>query len=74
MFVHVLVSAAGKYREFHQLYSDRKFRAAGELLVSLLHSNIVPRRLASCACRHTILPSNLYTSCSLWQVLADPPD
>ena len=54
MFVHVLVSAAGKYREFHQLYSDRKFRAAGELLVSLLHSNIVPRRLASCACRHTI--------------------
>ena len=34
----------GKYREFHQLFADGEFRPAGQLLVSLLTSGVVPKR------------------------------
>jgi nuclear pore complex protein Nup85 len=34
----------GKYREFHRLYEEQQFHAAGQLLVSLLQSGIVPKR------------------------------
>ncbi|KAL5473916.1 hypothetical protein EMCRGX_G028483 [Ephydatia muelleri] len=34
----------GKYREFHRLYGNGEFVAAGQLLVQLLVSNIVPMK------------------------------
>jgi nuclear pore complex protein Nup85 len=34
----------GKYRRFHQLFEDKQFREAGQVLVSLLHSGVVPKR------------------------------
>ena len=35
---------SGKYREFHRLYGNGEFVGAGQLLVQLLVSNIVPRK------------------------------
>ena len=34
----------GKYREFHRLYKDGEFKAAAELLLSLLTAKIAPRK------------------------------
>lgn len=33
----------GKYREFHKLYNDKEFYAAGSLLLSLLDSRLAPK-------------------------------
>lgn len=47
----------GKYREFHRLYGNGEFVAAGQLLVQLLVSNIVPMKyvvLWVCLCNFAL--------------------
>jgi len=39
-----LFYALGKYYEFHQLYLVEKYHDAASLLVSLLTSNLAPKR------------------------------
>ncbi|XP_060068620.1 nuclear pore complex protein Nup85-like [Ylistrum balloti] len=34
----------GKYREFHKLYEEKEFQAAGQLLLSLLQARLAPKR------------------------------
>ena len=41
-------SPLAKYREFHQLYQNAEYVAAGKLLMSLLGSNTVPKRSVVC--------------------------
>ena len=44
-YVHSLLIMSGKYREAQSKYSRGDFKAAGELLVNLLGSGIVPKKL-----------------------------
>lgn len=44
MLVSDKLTFLGKYRKFHQLYDEKEFEAAAELLVSLLKSGVVPKR------------------------------
>ncbi|CAI8026143.1 Nuclear pore complex protein Nup85 [Geodia barretti] len=44
MLISKKLTFLGKYREFHQLFADGEFRPAGQLLVSLLTSGVVPKR------------------------------
>lgn len=47
------ISDAGKYREFHKLYSEGEYHAAGDLLLALLQARLAPKQsvlslLAAC--------------------------
>ncbi|XP_065826096.1 nuclear pore complex protein Nup85-like [Oscarella lobularis] len=44
MLINEKIIFLSKYREFHRLYEDAKFEAAGEVLVTLLESKLAPRR------------------------------
>lgn len=44
-YFHLLLAMSGKYREAQSKYSRGDFKAAGELLVNLLGSGIVPKKL-----------------------------
>ena len=44
-YFHLLLTMSGKYREAQSKYSRGDFKAAGELLVNLLGSGIVPKKL-----------------------------
>lgn len=38
------ISDAGKYREFHKLYSEGEYHAAGDLLLALLQARLAPKQ------------------------------
>lgn len=40
---HSLCSFTGKYREFHKLYGEKRFREAAKLLLSLMTAKIAPQ-------------------------------
>lgn len=43
LYLDILTYVLGKYREFHKLYEDGDFFAAGSLLLSLLDSRLAPK-------------------------------
>lgn len=38
------LSDTGKYREFHKLYSEGEYHAAGDLLLALLQARLAPKQ------------------------------
>lgn len=50
------ISDAGKYREFHKLYSEGEYHAAGDLLLALLQARLAPKQsvLSLLAAYHNI--------------------
>eukprot|EP00063_Salmo_salar_P083524 XP_014058359.1 PREDICTED: nuclear pore complex protein Nup85-like [Salmo salar] len=41
--MNVILLSAGKYREFHRLYGEKRFSDAAKLLLSLMTAKIAPR-------------------------------
>lgn len=54
------ISYAGKYREFHKLYSEGEYHAAGDLLLALLQARLAPKQsvLSLLAAYHNINKKN----------------